>query len=47
MDKIKVSDYEAVLATVEKYTEGCKVGKSEVMKSAFTGECPYVRLSQR
>lgn len=36
MDKIKVSDYEAVLATVEKYTEGCKVGKSEIMKSAFT-----------
>lgn len=36
MDKIKVSDYEAVLAVVEKYTESCKVGKSEIMKPAFT-----------
>ena len=36
MDKIMVSDYEAVLATVGKYTEACKVGKSEVMKPAFT-----------
>lgn len=32
MDKIKVSDYEEVLAVVGKYTEGCKVGKSDIMK---------------
>ena len=36
MEKIMVSDYEAVLATVGKYIEACKVGKSEVMKPAFT-----------
>ena len=36
MDKIKVSDYEAVMAVIEKYTEGCKVGRSEIMKPAFT-----------
>lgn len=36
MEKIMVSDYEAVLTTVGKYTEACKVGKSEVMKPAFT-----------
>lgn len=36
MEKIKVSDYEEVLATVEKYTESCKVGKSEIMRPAFT-----------
>ena len=35
MEKIKVSDYEEVLKVVEQYTAGCKVGKSEVMKSAF------------
>ena len=36
IDKIKVSDYEEVLAVVGKYTEGCKVGKSDIMKPAFT-----------
>lgn len=36
MDKIKVSDYKEVLAVVGKYTEGCKVGKSDIMKPAFT-----------
>lgn len=36
MDKIKVSDYEEVLATVAKYTDACKEGKSEIMKPAFT-----------
>lgn len=36
MDKIKVSDYEEVLATIAKYTEACKKGESEIMKSAFT-----------
>ncbi len=36
MEKIMVSDYEAVINVVSKYTEGCKVGKSEVMKPAFT-----------
>ena len=36
MDKIKVADYGAVLATVAKYTESCKEGKSDIMKPAFT-----------
>lgn len=36
MEKIKVSDYEAVLEVIGKYTEGCKVGKSDIMKPAFT-----------
>ena len=36
MEKIKVSDYEEVLAVVGKYTEGCAQGKSEIMKPAFT-----------
>lgn len=36
MEKITVSDYEAVLNTVNKYVEGCKAGKSDLMKSAFT-----------
>lgn len=36
MDKIKVTDYEEVLATVAKYTESCKEGKSDIMKPAFT-----------
>lgn len=35
MDKIKVTDYEAVLAAVAKYTEACKEGKSDIMKPAF------------
>ena len=35
MEKITVADYEAVLAVVGKYTEGCAAGKSEVMKGAF------------
>ena len=29
-------DYEEVLAVVGKYTDGCKVGKSDIMKPAFT-----------
>ena len=36
MEKIKVSDYEEILNTVAKYTDGCKEGKSEIMKPAFT-----------
>ena len=36
MEKIHVSDYEAVLETVGKYTEACKAGKSDIMKPAFT-----------
>nr|WP_316620203.1 nuclear transport factor 2 family protein [uncultured Ruminococcus sp.] len=36
MDNIKVTDYEAVLATITKYTDACKEGKSEIMKPAFT-----------
>lgn len=35
MEKIKVSDYEAVIAVVSQYTQGCKEGKSSLMKSAF------------
>ena len=35
MEKTKVSDYEAVVATVSKYTDGCKEGKSQIMKPAF------------
>lgn len=30
MEKIKVSDYEEVLAAVAKYTEACKEGKPEI-----------------
>ena len=36
MEKIHVSDYEAVLETVGKYTEACNAGKSDIMKPAFT-----------
>ena len=36
MEKIKVSDYEAVLETIKKYTDSCKEGKSDIMKPAFT-----------
>ena len=36
MEKVKVSDYEAVLAAVAKYTDAYKEGKSEIMKPAFT-----------
>ncbi len=36
MEKIKVTDYEEVLATIEKYTKACKEGKSDIMKPAFT-----------
>ena len=36
MEKIKVSDYEAVLATIGLYTAACREGKSDIMKSAFT-----------
>ena len=36
MDKIKVTDYEEVLATIAKYTDACKEGKSDIMKPAFT-----------
>ena len=32
MDKIRVTDYEAVLATITKYTDACKEGKSEILK---------------
>ena len=37
MEKIKVSHYEQVLATVAKYTDACREGKSDIMKPAFTG----------
>lgn len=36
MEKIKVADYEAVLAAIKMYTDACKEGKSEIMKPAFT-----------
>lgn len=36
MDKIKISDYEAVIAAVNKYADACKEGKSEIMKPVFT-----------
>ncbi len=36
MEKIKVAEYEAVLAAVSKYTESCKEGTSGIMKPAFT-----------
>ena len=36
MEKINVSDYEAVVKVVSKYTEACKSGKSDVMKPSFT-----------
>lgn len=36
MEKVKVSDYEAVIAVVSKYTEACKSGKSDIMNPAFT-----------
>lgn len=35
MEKIKVSDYEAVVAVISKYAQGCKEGKSEIMRPAF------------
>lgn len=35
MEKIKVSDYEEVLAVMEHYVEGCKQGKGSVMQPAF------------
>ena len=33
MGKVMVADYEEVLATVAKYTEACKEGKSDIMRS--------------
>lgn len=36
MEKINVSDYEAVINVVSKYTQACKEGKSDIMKPAFT-----------
>lgn len=36
MEKIKVSDYEAVSNAVSKYVEGCRTGKSGTMRAAFT-----------
>lgn len=36
MEKINVSDYEAVINVVSKYTQACKEGKSNIMKPAFT-----------
>lgn len=46
MDNIKVTDYEAVLATITKYTDACKEGKSEIMKNTkrFTSIISSVSL---
>ncbi|KAH0793135.1 nuclear transport factor 2 family protein [Histomonas meleagridis] len=30
-----LSDYDAIIATVQKYVDGCLEGKSEIMKPAF------------
>lgn len=35
MNKITVSDYEAVVNVVNKYIESCKEGKSDIMKPSF------------
>ena len=35
MKATSVKDYEAILATVQKYIDGCNEGKSEIMKPAF------------
>lgn len=35
MEKIMVSDYEAVVSVVTKYTEGCKKGDTVLMREAF------------
>ncbi len=35
MEKIMVSDYEEIIATVRKYTEGCKKGDTALMRQAF------------
>lgn len=35
IEKVKVSDYEAVVSVISKYAQGCKEGKSEIMKPAF------------
>ena len=36
MEKVKVSDYEEVLAVMSQYTDGYAQGRSEIMKPAFT-----------
>lgn len=35
MNRTTIKDYEAILATVQKYVDGCNEGKSEIMKPAF------------
>ena len=35
MNRTTVKDYETILATVQKYIDGCNEGKSEIMKPAF------------
>ena len=35
MNNTSVKDYQDILATVQKYVDGCNEGKSEVMKPAF------------
>ena len=35
MGKNKVSDFEAIVAVMSKYTEGCKKGDTQLMRQAF------------
>ena len=35
MEKIQVSDYEAIITVVSKYTKGCKKGDTALMRQAF------------
>ena len=35
MNRTSIKDYSEIIATVQKYVDGCNEGKSEVMKPAF------------
>ena len=35
MNRTSIKDYSEIIATVQKYIDGCNEGKSEVMKPAF------------
>ncbi|SDL41305.1 Putative lumazine-binding [Kandleria vitulina] len=35
MNRTTIKDYEEILATMQKYIDGCNEGKSEIMKPAF------------
>lgn len=36
MERTKISDYDEIIKTIEKYVKGCKSGNSADMKPAFT-----------